>query len=60
MKTLVGNTNKWYDSAFDFYRVNRVSLKDTGTWVEYTKIKTGVSYECLQEAFLSRFKEQLQ
>jgi hypothetical protein len=60
MKTLVSNTSKWYDTSFDFYVVDRVSLKDTGTWVEYTKVNTGVKYECLQEAFVSRFKEQLQ
>ena len=60
MKTLISNSSKWHDINLDFYIVNRVSLKATGTWVEYTKIKTGVKYECLQEAFLSRFKEQLQ
>ena len=52
--------SKWYDAVLDTYIVNAVLLKEGKAWVQYTKIKTGVTYECLQEAFIYRFKEQLQ
>ena len=56
---VVANKSKWYDSNHDFYTVNSVLLKQDGIWIVYTKQKTGVEYSCLQDAFLSRFSEQL-
>jgi hypothetical protein len=52
--------SKWVNTALDIYIVNAVLLKEGNTWVQYTKVKTGVTYECLQEAFVYRFKEQSQ
>ena len=52
--------SKWVDAVLDRYIVNAVLLKEENTWVQYTKVKTGVTYECLQEAFVHKFKEQAQ
>jgi hypothetical protein len=59
MDTKVKSNSKWIDSEFNVYIVNNVTLTNN-IWVEYTKVATGNKYNCLQEAFVSRFKEQAQ
>ena len=59
MKNLPNVASRWTGSDSTEFKIEKLEHKDTGVWVYYQNVKTGQQYNCLVEAFMARFKEQL-
>jgi hypothetical protein len=59
MKNLPNVNSNWIDNKSTIFRIKKLENKDSGVWVYYQNEKTDQQYNCLVDAFLARFKEQL-
>lgn len=59
MKNLPNTKSRWVGTDFSVFRIKKIDHNEQGIWVYYQNEKTGQEYNCLVEAFLQRFKEQL-
>lgn len=51
--------SKWYSTEMQLFEVRGVEQRSDGTWVSYGPYGTDRMYECLVDAFLSRFREHI-
>jgi gentisate 1,2-dioxygenase len=54
-KQIIDVPSTWTSADLTQFNVTSVVDKEDGTWVYYTKPATGQEYNCLIEAFLSKF-----
>jgi hypothetical protein len=59
MKNLPNVASRWSDGESIEFKIEKLEHRDTGVWVYYQNIKTGQQYNCLVDAFMTRFKERL-
>jgi len=59
MKNLPNVASRWASNDSTEFKIEKLEHKDTGVWVYYQNVKTNQQYNCLVEAFVARFKEQL-
>jgi hypothetical protein len=59
MKNLPNVASRWASNDSKEFKIEKLEHKDTGVWVYYQNVKTNQQYNCLVEAFVARFKEQL-
>jgi hypothetical protein len=59
MKNLPNIASRWSGGEWTEFKIEKLEHRDTGVWVYYQNVKTRQQYNCLVEAFTSRFKEQL-
>ena len=49
--------SRWTTSASIVFKVSNVINNDQETWIQYDNVNTGITYNCLVDAFLQRFTE---
>jgi gentisate 1,2-dioxygenase len=54
-KQIIDVPSTWVSSDMTLFNVTSVVDKEDGTWVYYNNPATGQEYNCLIDAFLSRF-----
>jgi hypothetical protein len=54
-KQIIDVPSTWTSADLTQFNVTSVVDKEDGTWVYYTNSATGQEYNCLIEAFLSKF-----
>ena len=59
MKNLPNIASRWSGNESIEFKIEKLEHRNTGVWVYYQNIKTGQKYNCLVDAFMARFKEQL-
>jgi hypothetical protein len=59
MKNLPNIASRWMGGELTEFKIEKLEHRDTGVWVYYQNAKTGQQYNCLVEAFIARFKEQV-
>lgn len=59
MKNLPNLSSRWTGNDLTEFKIEKLENTDTDVWVHYQNVKTGQRYNCLAEAFVARFKEQL-
>lgn len=57
MTVRIGST--WLSYEGNAFRVDDIVTNETGTWVYYHLLGSNKHYNCLMDAFQSRFREDL-
>lgn len=55
MKNIPKMNSVWCDNDSNLFRITQLEIKNKSVWVYYKNEQTEKNYQCLSEAFISRY-----